>query len=192
MSKIKEIGLIVEDNSDFDAFRIIIQRIIKKDNLKFRKAISCGCGKLRRKAASYAENLCQKGCNMIILVHDLDRNNHDELYKDLINKMSNCPTRNNMVCIPIEEVEAWFLSDPNAIKKTFNLPKTPSISGLPETIQSPKEKIESIVKVNTNNTKLYLNTKHNSILAQNVSLELIESKCGSFKSLCDFINKFKY
>lgn len=192
MIKIKEIGLIVEDNSDFDAFKTIIQRIIKKDNLKFRKAISCGCGKLRRKAANYAENLCQKGCDMIIIVHDLDRNNHDELYKELINKISNCPTKNIMVCIPIEEIEAWFLSDPIAIKETFNLLRIPNIAGLPETIPSPKEKIENIVKVNSNNTKLYLNTKHNSKLAQNVSLELMESKCGSFKNLCDFINKFKY
>ncbi len=48
--KIKAIGLIVEDNSDFKSFKIIISRILKRDNLTFKKQIGNGCGKMRRKA----------------------------------------------------------------------------------------------------------------------------------------------
>jgi len=192
MSKVKGIGLIVEDNSDFDAFKILIQRIIEKDNLKFRKAISNGCGKLRRKASSYATNLFQKGCNMIILVHDLDRNDFDELKSELVRIFSDCPAKHSFICIPIEEIEAWFLSDPEGIKNTFNLPKFPKIKGMPETIASPKEKIEHLVRLYSNKSKIYLNTKHNSKLSENVSLDLVKSKCNSFKKLNDFILEHKY
>jgi hypothetical protein len=192
MSKVKEIGLIVEDDSDFESFRILIQRIADKKNLKFRKAISNGCGKLRRKATSYAQNLYQRGCNMIILVHDLDRNDLYDLNQELLDKFSDCPAQYSFICIPIEEIEAWFLSDPDGIKKTFNLNKSPKIKGLPETIPSPKEKIGELVKTYSNNSKMYLNTKHNSKLSQNVSLELVLKKCNSFKRMNDFILEHKY
>jgi len=192
MSKVKGIGLIVEDNSDFEAFKILIQRIIQKDNIKFRKAVSNGCGKLRRKAVSYASNLYQKGCNMIVLVHDLDRNEYNTLKKELDEKITKSPANHNFVCIPIEEIEAWFLSDPEAIQKTFNLDRIPKIKGLPETIASPKEHIEQLVKIHSNHTKLYLNTKHNSKLSENVSLNLINDKCDSFKKLNEYILEKKY
>lgn len=192
MSKIKGIGLIVEDYSDYESFKILIQRVINKKDLKFKKAISNGCGKLRRKASSYAKNLSDKGCDMVIVVHDLDRNIHENLKNELEKKLSNSPAKYNFICIPIEEIEAWFLSDPDAIKKTFNLDKTPKIKGLPETIASPKEYIESAVKLYSNNTKLYLNTKHNIKLSENICLDLIKNKCSSFCELNDYLLKQKY
>lgn len=192
MSKIKGIGLIVEDLSDFESFKILIQRITKKDNIKFRKALSNGCGKLRRKANSYAINLHQKGCNMIILVHDLDRNDYKELLTELNEKMSDSPADLNFICIPIEEIEAWFFSDPTGIKKAFKLQRTPNITGCPENINSPKEKLEEIVRIYSNNTKMYLNTTHNKTLSEYVSLECIKSKCPSFEKFNDFILEHKY
>lgn len=192
MGKIKSIGLIVEDNSDFESLSILIKRLTKKDNLKIRKVLSNGCGKLRRKALSYAENLYKKGCNMIILVHDLDRWNYNELYDELSNKFSGCPAEYSFICIPIEEIEAWFLCDLQALKTTFNLVRLPKISGAPETIPSPKEKIGQLVKTYSNNSKLYLNTKHNVKLSEKVSIDQMISKCGSFKKFNDFVMQHKY
>ena len=39
----------------------------------------------------------------------------------------------------------WFLSDPDGIKKVFNLKRKPKIKGNPEAIASPKEKLNDII-----------------------------------------------
>lgn len=192
MSKIKGIGLIVEDNSDFDSFKTLIKRIVDKSNIKFKKAVSNGCGKLRRKASSYAVNLHRQGCDMIILIHDLDRCDYEKLKRELENKLADCPSKCHYICIPIEEIEAWFLSDPDCIKNTFSLPRLPRISNIPEAIESPKEKIESLVRQYSNKSKIYLNTKHNEKLSEVVCLDTVKAKCESFKKLNDFVLEHDY
>jgi hypothetical protein len=39
MSKVKCIGIIAEDNSDFETAKILIKRILNRDNLCFKKAV---------------------------------------------------------------------------------------------------------------------------------------------------------
>ncbi|MDO3695928.1 DUF4276 family protein [Wenyingzhuangia sp. chi5] len=190
--KIKCIGLIVEDNSDFDSFKKIISRITNKSNLSFKKAIGNGCGKIKRKASSYANILHQRGCDMIILVHDLDRNNLAVLKSELNTSIKNSPAKYNYVCVPVEEIEGWFLSDPMGIKNSLKLYLKPKISSLPENIASPKEKIGELVYQCSNKTKIYLNTKHNSILADSISIEEMKKKCNSFNEFYDFINQYDY
>lgn len=192
MSKVKAIGLIVEDASDYESLKILIKRAVKKDRLKFKKAIANGCGKIRRKAAGYAVDLHRRGCNMLILTHDLDRNDLSKLRADLESKLSTSPLNYNFVCIPIEEIEAWFLSDPDGIKNTFNLKRKPKIKGNPETIASPKEKLEDYVYQCSEKSKIYLNTKHNALLAGRLSMTVMMNKCNSFKVLHDFVSAQKY
>ena len=190
--KIKSIGLIVEDNSDFNSFKIIISRVIKKSNLTFKKAIGNGCGKMKRKAVSYANLLSKKGCELIILVHDLDRNNLTQLRNELNQLINSSQAKYNFVCIPIEEIEGWFLGDPEGIRDVFDLNRTPKVSGKPELVASPKEKLEDFVYLCSNKSKIYLNTKHNDLLSANLDLEKIRSKCNSFKELEEFITDFEY
>lgn len=191
-TKVKAIGLIVEDNSDFNALRIIISRIINKDNLTFKKAIGNGCGKMKRKAISYANILSKRGCDLIILVHDLDRNDLDTLRKELNQIINSSNAKNKFVCIPIEEIEGWFLGDPEGIKNTFNLNRIPKIKGKPESVGSPKERLEDFVFQCSNKSKLYLNTKHNNLLSENLDLEKISNKCISFKEFEENIKGFEY
>ncbi len=190
--KVKSIGLIVEDNSDFETFKKIISRITAKSNITYKKAIGNGCGKMKRKAESYAKNLALRGCNMIILVHDLDRNNLKQLKSELENCINSSPAEFNFVCIPIEEIEGWFLSDPQAIKNSFSLKRTPKLNSNPETISSPKEKIGEVIYQCSDKLKIYLNTKHNEVLAENVSIEKMKDKCQSFREFYEFINNYNY
>jgi hypothetical protein len=190
--KVNAIGLIVEDDSDFDSLKKIISRIAEKNNITFKKLIGKGCGRLKRKADCYATNLYKKGCNMIILVHDLDRNNYGVLHKDLSDLIVDSPANFNFVCIPKEEIEGWFLSDPTGIKNTLGLKRIPNIRGIPENIPSPKEKLRDYVYLCSDKTMVYLNTAHNSKLADKISIAEMKRKCQSFRTLYDFIKEHKY
>lgn len=193
MSKIKCIGIIAEDLSDYESSLVLIKRITKKPNIPFKKAIGDGCGKIKRKAGDYAMDLRNRGCDMLVLIHDLDKNNLDKLKKELEEKLSLSPIKNKFVCIPVEEIEGWFLSDADCLKLIFNLNRRPKIKGNPELIFSPKEKLEEYIYLCSNKKSIYLNTKHNKKIAEKISIDLIKNKCSSFKRFYDFIvaQKFK-
>lgn len=156
MTKIKSIGIIAEDDSDYETSKVLIRRIIQKDNIAFKKAIGDGCGKVRRKAFDYSRDLHRRGCNLLILIHDLDRNDEKALKKELEDKLKNSAIKDYFVCIPIEEIEAWFLSDPNGVKEALKLRKSPKIKGHAEQVASPKEKLEKLVSLCSNKEKVYL------------------------------------
>lgn len=191
-NKVAAIGLIVEDNSDYECLKVLISRITNKSNITFKKAIGNGCGKVRRKAVSYSQVLNKKGCNMVILVHDLDRHNFTALHKELTDLIKKSPAKYNFICIPIEEIEGWFLSDTEGIKDSFSLKREPKISGSPELVSSPKEKLNELIYSCSGKSKRYLNTKHNSILAENVSLVKMKKKCKSFEAFYNFIDSYEY
>jgi len=183
---------IAEDESDYESVKTLIKRIIQNDKIGFKSRTSNGCGKLKRKAFDYAVDLDNRGCDMLLLFHDLDRNNLSELETELKNKLLNSPISNYFICIPIEEIEAWFLSDPESIKSTLNLKNIPKIKASPETISSPKEYLGSLVSACSDKGKIYLNTQHNAKLSQNISIEMIREKCNSFAKLYHFIVKQTY
>ena len=192
MSKVKCIGIIAEDNSDFETARVLIKRILNKDNLSFKKSVGNGCGKLRRKALDYAVDLKKRGCDMLILFHDLDRNIHRELSEELQRKLENAPINKKFVCIPIEELEAWFIGDPDAVKRTFNLSRKPKFNGCPEMINSPKETLGKQIYFCSGKSTIYLNTKHNLKIAEHICINTVKQRCPSFELLHSFITTHEY
>jgi hypothetical protein len=192
MSKVKCIGIIAEDNSDFETAKILIKRILNRDNLSFKKAIGNGCGKLRRKALDYAIDLKNRGCDMLILIHDLDRNIHLKLIRDLQKKIEDAPIDKKFVCIPIEELEAWFLGDAEGIKDIFNLKRKPRFNGLPETINSPKETLGEQIYLCSNKSTIFLNTKHNQKIAERICIDTVKQRCPSFDLLHSFVTAYEY
>lgn len=188
---IKSIGIIVEDTTDYEAAKILIQRVTGKDNLTFKKAVSNGCGKLRRKALDYTNDLTKRGCQMVIIIHDRDKNGHDELMSELSKIVKPTTAKIKYICIPIEEMEAWFISDPQSIKESFNLKRLPKFKGNPETISSPKEVLAEQVYLCSDKSTIFL-TKHNQKLAGVVSIDKAKEKCKSFSSLVEFLEKQTY
>ncbi len=177
----KKIGIIAEDSSDIDVLTEIIAKISPKNSFTVKKFVGNGCGKLRQKCGSWANQLLDSGCEHIILVHDLDRYNENELRKNLKEKV-NFP--NSLIVIPIEELEAWLLSDENAIKAVFSLTKTPKKISDCEVIKSPKEYLEKLVW--SLGKKRYLNTVHNKKLSAEMNLnELL--RCNSYIPLHNYL-----
>lgn len=180
----KKIGVIAEDDSDVDVITEILAKYMAKNTFSIKKFVGNGCGKLKQKCDSWAQSLVLRGCEHVFLFHDLDRNNEKKLRKALESKLPSRLFPNSLIVIPIEEIEAWLLSDMEAIKKVFSLPKAPKAIANCEQIESPKERLaETIWHIGR---KRYLNTVHNKIISQHASLDNFR-RCSSFRSFDDYL-----
>jgi len=181
------IGVIAEDISDVDVFREIVVKIAKRD-FAIRKFVGFGCGKIKRECNRWARNLKEQNCTLLVLLHDLDKNNYTDLQSNLIGALSPSPIKNNIIVIPIKEVEAWLLSDEDAIRAVMNLRTKVSRVPNPENIDNPKEYLGRLIEQKSGGTKHYLNTVHNKKLASMVRLQSLE-RCKSFLHLEKFLLK---
>ena len=182
------IALIAEDDTDCETLRVIVQRILG-DRTKTKKWASKGCSTLKRKLAPKLSALSQQGCNAFVVVHDLDRNPRNNMLNDelaLRKKLESlsAKTSKTHICIPIEELEAWFWSDPEVVKDVGR--GTGKASTSPHELQKPKEKLVTLSK--GANRKPRYNTNDNPRLAQILNLELCQKRCAAFKELVTFLN----
>ncbi|MFH1300663.1 MAG: DUF4276 family protein [Planctomycetota bacterium] len=182
--KARKLGIIAEDNNDIAVIDELTRKFIKETQFSISPFIGRGCGKLRRKCKSWAGILLQKGCEHLIIVHDLDRNDELSLREELEAKIKDLGFKKSIVLIPTEELEAWLLTDANAIKTVFNMKCLPKVPRHPEKVQSPKEYLGQLVR---NNAKAqYLNTVHNQRIARELCVSSLD-KCPSFSTLPDFL-----
>ncbi|MBI3478788.1 MAG: DUF4276 family protein [Nitrosomonadales bacterium] len=176
--------VIAEDASDVSVVSHILAKYLGSGGVSVKKFVGNGCGKLRQKCDSWTENLIKRGCEHILIFHDLDRNKESELRRKLVAKVPPEKYPNTIIVIPIQEMEAWLLSDATAIKSVFNLSKAPNKITDCESIESPKEHLRDLVwKMGK---KRYLNTTHNEKLAEKITLSNL-IRCSSFKRLDEYI-----
>jgi len=180
-------GIIAEDKSDVDVIKEFLAKYLEPSQFSVKHFVGQGCGKLKSKCQAWAVNLKKSGCEHIFIFHDLDRNNEIKLRKELNEKLSPPETPNTVVIIPTEELEAWLLSDLNAIQITFSIPAREMIKKIPhaETIKSPKEYLQKLV--HQSSKKIYMNTAHNKTIAANTQLD----KLLTCKSYLPFDNYMK-
>ena len=183
------IGLIAEDDTDCDTIRKIVHRLLGK-NTKTKKWASNGCSHLLRKLPAQLKSLSQKGCDRFIIIHDLDRNpkndslnNEVQLRNTLKQKSDSISNSNKHICIPIEELEAWFWSDPNVID--FVGKGKGKAHPNPHSIKKPKEKLIGL-SVGKNRKPRY-STNMNVELADMLDLDICSDRCPSFRNLRDFL-----
>ena len=181
-----KMGVIAEENNDVDVISAITAKIVRDNSFSVAKFVGHGCGKVRRKCSAWAKNLKDKGCDLIVVIHDLDRHKESELRQDLEGKLECTEGTAALVLIPIEEMEAWLLTDGKALKAVFKMRRIPKIPKNTEAIQSPKEFLADVVS--SNSKTQYLNTTHNKKLAAEIGLDSL-NQCPSFTTFPPFIEK---
>ncbi len=184
---ITRIGVIAEDVSDIDVLSELVGKITNHTYV-IRKFVGYGCGKIKRECNRWARNLKEQNCSVLILMHDLDERDLPELKKELVDALYPSPIRNNIIAIPVKEIEAWLLSDEDAIRQGMNLRSKVSRIPNPEGIHRPKEHLGRLVEQRSGGTKHYLNTVHNRRIASALTVEKVR-RCKSFLPLEQFIMK---
>jgi hypothetical protein len=181
----KLVGVIAEDISDVDVVKVIIKKIAhKKFGIKY--FVGHGCGRLRNKGRAWAQALKERGCQLLVLIHDLDANRVDQLLSAIRQALDPSPIEEHVIVIPVRELEAWLLADHKAIEKTFKFKKTLKKIANPEAIQHPKEYLRDLISQRSERRIIYVNTAHNEKIAENCAISSLE-RCASFKPLEDFI-----
>lgn len=184
------IALIGEDETDCNTVRKIVHRVLGQ-SVGTKKWASKGSGILKRKLKSQLKILSSKGCNAFIIIHDLDRNPlnnslNDEvkLRQALESLSSDLPESTKHICIPIEELEAWFWSDPEVVQHVGK--SKGKAHPNPHQINKPKEKLIAL-SVGENRKPRY-STNMNVELAEKLNIEICSKRCPSFQELLCFLD----
>ena len=183
---IKKFGLIAEGESDIAVIKEIFIKIFKKNGFSIMARPGKGSGNIINKCRSWTNDLLKNGCDYVFIFHDLDNNDCRELRKKLQDRISKKEYPNAFIIIPVQEIEAWLLSDPAAIKQVFNLQSLPNIKSDVESIDSPKEHLGKLIRKHKEGR--YLNRTHNAKIAKAASINSFK-KCKSFMKFLDCIDK---
>lgn len=186
------IGILAEDETDCDALGTLIKRVaaeVTPANVGVDKHWLKGCSRLRKKARSKLSAIAEDGCVAAILVHDLDRNPANNMLNDEATLRSTLESievphgLKRLICIPVEELEAWFWADPDVIAYVGQ-GQGRSVTS-PHVIQRPKERLIALSR-GANQRPRY-STNDNDNLATRLNLALCATRCSSFRLLRDFV-----
>lgn len=190
MSNLK-IAIIAEDDTDCDAILTIVRRVFlgENKNISPEKWASKGCGNLKKKLPAHLNSLSRKGCTVFIIVHDLDQNpqngslNDESQLRKKLEELTSSFQGIIHICIPIEELEAWFWSDPEVIKSIGK--GKGKAEANPDKISKPKEKLIKLSK--GENRQPRYSTNMNAELAAILDFDICADRCPAFHDLIKFL-----
>lgn len=142
------LGVLAEDDNDCEVIKVLVRRIFEARGVKpgawrLKKRHDKGCANLRRKTERWLVDLVKEGCTAAVVLHDLDLNPQNGSLNDeaaLRHKLEAIPVPcgfERLICIPVEEIEAWFFSSEAVLTKACGKPQKAELS--PHLIKQPKE-----------------------------------------------------
>jgi Domain of unknown function (DUF4276) len=185
-------GLLAEDATDCDAVAVLVRRIAREvtsAQIGIDKHSTGGCAELRKKAGAKMQQMAGEGCAAAIVVHDLDLNpsnrelNDEAVLRRRLEAIEVPPALARLICIPVEELEAWFWSD-LAVVQIVGRGKGKDHPS-PHLIRQPKEQLQRLSKAA--NGKPRYSTNNNEALAEKLDLAICARRCPSFRALQDFV-----
>lgn len=179
------IGIIAEDTSDVDVVDAVIEKISHVP-YKIERFVGNGCAKSGRNVAFGVQNLRDRGCRYLIVVHDADGTSATALRGQIVAALGASPIAPFIVIIPVQEIEAWLLADHEAIRRALRLPLTVNQVANPEAILRPKEKLRDLIFLKSKSKIRYINSIHNKKIAKECSINKLK-RCNSFIPLSSFL-----
>ena len=182
------IGVIAEDQTDGQTLRVLLQKLCGSGTRVPIRADSGG-GSIVRKGTRWMADLGREGCSAVIIVHDLDRDSQTGRLRDegaLRARLEQLqPPRgvSRYICIPVEELEAWFWADEKVLCQVARGPVKAQTR--PETLRQPKEELMRRSR-DAGNKPRYA-TNDNPRLALHLDIELCAKRCPSFHKLREFV-----
>jgi hypothetical protein len=189
-----QLGVLAESDSDCEVIRVVVRRIFeaksdKPGSWRVHKRAGKGCAKLRQRAGRWLVELAESGCTAAVVVHDLDRNPANGSLNDvalLERELAAIPVPRKLkrlICIPIEEIEAWFFASEKALEKACGKPHKPHAS--PHLIARPKERLIDLSR--GFNKRPRYSENDNPKLAEELDLAECTRRCPAFGALHEFV-----
>ena len=186
-------AVLAEDISDADVISAIIKAIKNDLSVTVLKKGYGGAGQLFKQGSEQIRAFRNaKACRKFIVCYDSDGFNaaerKDRIIKEIIRPSG--VEANFCALVPIQEIEAWFLSDLSAVKKVF--PRFDSTNSVvnPESVLDPKEYLRRNIGKLEPRPK-YVNAIHSPQIAAKLNFPLVKAKCKSFEPLFDFVSDGK-
>lgn len=183
------IGVLTEDATDGDTVRILIQRLRHPERIAVKTRAAGGCGEIKRKGVPWARDLERAGCSALVVVCDLDRDAQGQLRNEpaLRQRLETLELPAGLrrhVCIPVEEIEAWFWAD-QALLDRIGSPGAVRAHAQPHCIRQPKEALIRLSRDGQRRARY--STLDNPAYAKSLDLKVCAQRCPSFRALRDFI-----
>lgn len=183
------LAVLAETDSDVEVLVAIIRKLLENPRLPIKKKGFNNCSELKRKGARVMRMFAKAGVDRFIICHDADSPNPAGAFHQVESRIVKAAGLKTPACIiiPVEEIEAWLISDELAISRvipTFKLRP----ENRPEGISSPKEWLERKSRGAGSKPK-YIHNIHNQIVARHLRLDLVSQKCPSFRVLTKFVGK---
>lgn len=177
-------GVVAEDKTDCEALAVAIRRIARRPSLAVEGRKGDGCGGI----ASRGDRLIlqlerQYACTAFVVLHDLDKKREPELRDSLNRRLS--IARNCLICIPAEELEAWFWSDQAVLDHVSSKPGLKKALPNPHLLDDPKGALEKLSL--SGNKRPRYTTNKNPELMKILDFALCAKVCPAFKQLQDFV-----
>ncbi|MCX7000951.1 MAG: DUF4276 family protein [Candidatus Sumerlaeota bacterium] len=162
-----KIGFSTEGPHDEKTIEVLTRRLLPFDFNPIHRTT--------RKTQRIKEDILElniESVDLIIVVKDNDGENVQEHINRLKSKIPNNIKTPVVIGIPVEALEAWFLSDEKALSNVFNK-KIPAQKN-PEKFEDPKKRLQTLA------TPIIPNRGHYKELAECIRMVVLEKKCPSF------------